>query len=102
MTAQTKPLQVTVGCTLEIIKGLREVFMTGGKSSVNVREKWLVSSLERQDAGLALTLIFGQSKLRMYTAAAGKTAHPEFNLNKGDPTRSIRVRIISRPTKETP
>ncbi len=95
---------VTAGCILEILKGNREIWMTsttGGAarySAVNVREKWAIVGVCPTD-GSSVRIVLERAGLRMQMCVSSlkKTAHPEFNMNTGDPTKTIRVRVKAWP-----
>ena len=91
------PHILTPGSTVEILKGLRHVWMGKRYEDVRVRERWTVESAVRdEDYGLTVVLVRGGLRLRMYAAQATRTAQPEFSLNTGDPTKSIRVLVTRR------
>ena len=91
---------IAEGNSVLIIKGMRDAWATRGSGvgayvTIKRDETWSVSTVSSVDAGLCIVLTRGGSSVRLYTSAAGKTNHAEFNLNNGDPTRSIRVRNLA-------
>ena len=38
----------------------------------------------------------GSARVRLYASQAARTRQPEFNLNTGDPTKSVRVLVTKR------
>lgn len=88
---------LTVGCTLEIIKGMRDAWAThadrpGMYLTINVREHWNVKTIN--DTRIVITR--GGRNVVLYVSSLAKTRHPEFNLNSGDPTKTIRVCVVKR------
>ena len=45
---------------------------------------------------MTVILVRGGAKLRLYASQAARTRQPEFNLNTGDPTKSVRVLVTKR------
>ena len=48
------------------------------------------------DHSMTVILVRGTAKLRLYASQAARTRQPEFNLNTGDPTKSVRVLVTKR------
>lgn len=95
---------ITAGCTLEVLKGISQMWVqsTTGRPAhyarVNVRE-WLrvVAVQDSGRDGFRVTFERAHDRFTLTCASAAKTTWPEFNLNTGDPTKTIRVRVAKRP-----
>ena len=93
-------LLLTAGSTVEITKGMRAAWTGKRYEDVRVRDRWTVesatSSTEAGDHSMTVVLARGTARLRLYAAQAARTRQPEFNLNTGDPTKSVRVLVTKR------
>lgn len=95
----TSPL-LTAGSTVEITKGMRAAWTGKRYEDVRVRDRWTVESAtlstEAGDHSMTVVLTRGTARLRLYAAQAARTRQPEFNLNTGNPTKSVRVLVTKR------
>lgn len=95
----TSPI-LTAGSTVEITKGMRAAWTGKRYEDVRVRDRWIVESAtpgtEAGDHSMTVILVRGSARVRLYAAQAARTRLPEFNLNTGDPTKSVRVLVTKR------
>lgn len=98
---------LTAGCTLEVLKGANELWVTSttGRPAhyarVNVREKLrVVEATVVEDRGMRVVLERPHQRVTLWISSGAKTRHPEFNLNTGNPAKAIRVRVSSRPAAQ--
>lgn len=94
---------IVPGCTLEVLKGISELWVqsTTGRPAhyarVSVRERLRVVEVQDGPHGFRVTFERAHDRFSLFCSSAAKTAWPEFNLNTGDPTKTIRVRVAKRP-----
>lgn len=100
-SAVVAPVGVIAGSIVKIVKGCREMWSgkAGRHIAVRCGDRWVVDAVEIGDAGWAhLTmhrLAAGHERIIVGCSSAAKLRRPEINLHRGDPTKSIRVKLVS-------
>lgn len=100
-SAVVAPVGVVAGSIVKIVKGCREMWSgkAGRHIAVRAGDRWVVTSVN-VDADNSAHLVMHRlgsdvERVLVGCSSAAKLRRPEINLHRGDPTKSIRVKLVS-------
>lgn len=100
-SAVVAPVGVIAGSIVKIVKGCREMWSGSAGRHIAVRagDRWTVGSVDIDADGWAHLTMHrygaGHERIIVGCSSAAKLRRPEINLHRGDPTKSIRVKLVS-------